>query len=217
MRKRWADLKRIPGKESPTSRGSGCALKVVGKSRIREVMRALLRSARGLARSQCARTCTSLPNSEVQLLQQVSRLEARIHELEQERPAHVQPAKITDWEDLGFGIVPTNGHVRYTWSSKTSSWDAGRFIADPYISLHVHAAVLHYGMCLFEGCKVSFTLTHSRLIDLTQPAPRRPSVPKRARCVCATSTRTGEPNLFRDEAEACALSLGCMLHGAVPG
>eukprot|EP00967_Tisochrysis_lutea_P089288 scaffold127061_cov32-Tisochrysis_lutea.AAC.3 len=65
----------------------------------------------------------------------------------------LQPARITDWENLGFGITPTNGHVRYTWSSKTSSWDAGRFITDPYVNLHVHAGVLHYGMTLFEGCK----------------------------------------------------------------
>lgn len=64
-----------------------------------------------------------------------------------------QPARITDWDNLGFGITPTNGHVRHTWSAKTSSWDAGRFITDPYVNLHVHAGVLHYGMTLFEGCK----------------------------------------------------------------
>ena len=120
-------------------------------------MRATMRSAtlaigrRSLSRGLCAE---AMPPRELQLLQQVSRLEARVHELEEERPTRVQPAKISNWEDLGFGIVPTNGHVRYTWSANTSSWDAGRFIADPYVNLHVHAAVLHYGMCLFEGCKV---------------------------------------------------------------
>jgi len=76
-----------------------------------------------------------------------------VHELEAERPTKVQPAKITDWEDLSFGILPTNGHVRYSWNATTSSWDAGQFVSDPYTTLHVHAAVLHYGMALFEGCK----------------------------------------------------------------
>jgi len=113
-----------------------------------------MRTALALGRRSLARGFSTEVNPrEVQLLQQVSRLEARIHEMEQERPAAIRPAKIDKWEDLAFGIVPTNGHVRYTWSSKTSAWDAGRFVADPYIPLHVHAAVLHYGMCLFEGCK----------------------------------------------------------------
>jgi len=92
------------------------------------------------------------PN-EIQLLQQVSRLEARVHELEAELPPRVQPARIEDWENLGFGITATNGHVRYTWSPKTSSWDAGQFFSEPYVRMHIHAGVLHYGMALFEGCK----------------------------------------------------------------
>ena len=94
-----------------------------------------------------------IPPNELRLLEQVSRLESRVHELEEALPARVQPARITNWDELGFGITPTNGHVRYTWSAKTSAWDAGRFITDPYINLHVHAGVLHYGMTLFEGCK----------------------------------------------------------------
>ena len=68
-------------------------------------------------------------------------------------PPKVQPARITKWEDLTFGIQPTNGHVRYTWSQKTSAWDAGQFVSDPYLMMHIHAGVLHYGMSLFEGCK----------------------------------------------------------------
>jgi len=101
------------------------------------------------------RAMSSAPMSprELQLLQQVSRLEARVHELEDERVPRVPPTRITKWDDLSFGILPTNGHVRYTFTSKTSSWDAGKFVSDPYINLHVHAGVLHYGMSLFEGCK----------------------------------------------------------------
>lgn len=135
---------------------------------------------------RCLSSMPPLSANELRLLQQVSRLEERVHELEEQLPArvqvrfwlgacapqpqphawrlralqrrplparHLQPARITDWDNLGFGITPTNGHVRYTWSSKTSSWDAGRFISDPYVNLHVHAGVLHYGMTLFEGCK----------------------------------------------------------------
>jgi branched-chain amino acid aminotransferase len=64
----------------------------------------------------------------------------------------VQP-RIPKWDELAFAITPTNGHVRHTFSSVTSAWDAGRFVTDPYVNLHIHAGVLHYGMSLFEGCK----------------------------------------------------------------
>ncbi|KAL1508489.1 hypothetical protein AB1Y20_004590 [Prymnesium parvum] len=113
-------------------------------------LRSTLRSAAPLGR----RWCSEAPSPrEMQLLQQVSRLENRVHELQNALPPHVKPAKVENWEDLGFGIVPTNGHTRYTWSGVTNAWDAGRFISDPFVPLHIHAAVLHYGMTLFEGCK----------------------------------------------------------------
>ena len=70
-----------------------------------------------------------------------------------------KPERITDWENITFGIIPTNGHVRHTWSSVTSSWDHGRFITDLRINMHIHAGVLHYGMTLFEGCKAFRTKT----------------------------------------------------------
>ena len=88
---------------------------------------------------------------ELELLQQVSRLEARVAEVESMLPQRVQPARITDWENLAFGILPTNGHVRHTWSSVTQAWDHGQFVQDPYLNMHIHAGVLHYGMTLFEG------------------------------------------------------------------
>ena len=121
---------------------------------------AFLSASRVLARSSSLGNSRRLLSSitvpsqrEVDLLQQVSRLEARCSELELLLPTRKQPAPITKWEDLTFGIVPTNGHVRHVWSSKTNSWDAGRLISDPFVNLHIHAGVLHYGMTLFEGCK----------------------------------------------------------------
>jgi len=116
---------------------------------------ALQRAARPMAASRLARRalCSSVNPRELELLQQVSRLESKLAEAEAQLPPRVQPQRITKWEDLTFGIQPTNGHVRHVWSSKTSAWDAGRLITDPYVNLHIHAGVLHYGMTLFEGCK----------------------------------------------------------------
>ena len=117
---------------------------------MRSSLRTTLRSAASIGRRQFS---TAPSPREIELLQQVSRLETRVNELQSQLPSQISPAKITDWENLGFGIVPTNGHTRYVWSSVTNSWDAGRFISDPFVPLHIHAAVLHYGMTLFEGCK----------------------------------------------------------------
>ena len=61
----------------------------------------------------------------------MSRLEAQLHSLEQELPPRNVPARIESWEDLTFGIVPTNGHVKHTWSSTTNAWDAGMFVPEP--------------------------------------------------------------------------------------
>ena len=107
----------------------------------------------GQAARRLSTTADPASQRELDLLRQVSRLEGRINELQLQLPPRVQPAKINDWSNLGFGITPTNGHVRYTWSQKTSSWDSGQFIADPFVNLHIHAGVLHYGITLFEGCK----------------------------------------------------------------
>jgi len=102
---------------------------------------------------RCFSDVTSASQREFELLRQVSRLESRVSELQAQLPPRVQPTKITNWEDLAFEIKPTNGHVRYTWSQKTEAWDAGQFIQDPFVNLHIHAGVLHYGITLFEGCK----------------------------------------------------------------
>lgn len=96
---------------------------------------------------------SSVSPRELELLQQVSRLEAKLAEAELHLPPRVPPQPVSNWDELTFGIHPTNGHVRHVWNSKTSSWDVGRFIQEPYVNLHIHAGVLHYGMTLFEGCK----------------------------------------------------------------
>ena len=130
---------------------------------------------------------------EVDLLKQVSRLEARVHELEGVLPERVQP-RIPKWDELAFAITPTNGHVRHTFSSVTSAWDAGRFVTDPYVNLHIHAGVLHYGMSLFEGCK-AFRCKDGKarahgcgVIWQCGLAHRDRATPRR--CACATCRRT---------------------------
>lgn len=55
------------------------------------------------------------------------------------------------WDDLGFSIRPTNGHVRYTWTD--GEWDKGVFVPAPYQLMHINAGALHYGVSVFEGMK----------------------------------------------------------------
>jgi hypothetical protein len=122
-------------------------------SAARQARRALSTGGRALSTGgRALSTGGASAAREVELLSQVSRLEARVHELEGVLPERVQP-RIPKWDELAFAITPTNGHVRHTFSSVTSAWDAGRFVTDPYVNLHIHAGVLHYGMSLFEGCK----------------------------------------------------------------
>lgn len=56
-----------------------------------------------------------------------------------------------EWGALGFDYVPTNGHMRYVW--KDGRWDSGRFVRDPFVSVHILGNVFHYGQSLFEGFK----------------------------------------------------------------
>jgi branched-chain amino acid aminotransferase len=56
-----------------------------------------------------------------------------------------------DWGSLGFDYVPTAGHWRHVW--KDGQWDAGSFVPDPYLSVHILGNVFHYGQALFEGFK----------------------------------------------------------------
>ena len=57
-----------------------------------------------------------------------------------------------DWNNLGFKYRDTAGHVEYVW--KDGKWDAGTFVAEPWMKMHIAAACLHYGQECFEGLKV---------------------------------------------------------------
>ena len=57
-----------------------------------------------------------------------------------------------DWKKLGFGFSDVNCHIRYTW--KDGTWDKGELVKEPYITMHIGAACLHYGQEAFEGLKV---------------------------------------------------------------
>ena len=65
-------------------------------------------------------------------------------------------------ESLPFAITPNEGHVKYTWS-KRRGWDNGQFVKEPFVNLHIHAGVLHYGMSLFEG---SMSINHGMSVNL---------------------------------------------------
>lgn len=55
------------------------------------------------------------------------------------------------WESLGFEYTPTAGHWTQVW--KDGCWEQGRFVRDPYMTVHILANVFHYGQALFEGFK----------------------------------------------------------------
>ncbi|MBN2450540.1 MAG: branched-chain amino acid aminotransferase [Lentisphaeria bacterium] len=56
-----------------------------------------------------------------------------------------------DWQRLGFQYLDTNGHVCHVW--RDGRWDAGEFVQEPYLRLHIAATALHYGQACFEGLK----------------------------------------------------------------
>ena len=59
--------------------------------------------------------------------------------------------KEIEWSKLGFGFSDVNCHLRFTW--KDGAWDQGEFVKDPFITMHIGAACLHYGQECFEGMK----------------------------------------------------------------
>jgi len=56
-----------------------------------------------------------------------------------------------DWQQLGFGYLPTTGYVQVEY--KDGAWGAVEVKTDPYLSLHIAANCLHYGQACFEGMK----------------------------------------------------------------
>jgi len=59
--------------------------------------------------------------------------------------------KPMDYENIGFEYLQTRAHVEYTWSN--GSWDAGKIVDEPMVSIHAMSPALHYGQTLFEGMK----------------------------------------------------------------
>ena len=62
-----------------------------------------------------------------------------------------QPKKGVKWENFGFGFSDVNCHLRMTW--KNGKWSSPKFVKDPWITMHIGAACLHYGQECFEGIK----------------------------------------------------------------
>ena len=56
-----------------------------------------------------------------------------------------------DWGSLGFGYVPTDYNVRCTY--RDGAWGELCVHSDPYMTMHISAAVLHYAQECFEGLK----------------------------------------------------------------
>ena len=59
--------------------------------------------------------------------------------------------KNIDWENLGFGYIPTD--KRYVANYKDGKWDEGALIDDPNIVMNECAGVLQYAQTVFEGMK----------------------------------------------------------------
>jgi len=61
-----------------------------------------------------------------------------------------------DWENLGFGLTPTDYNIRFTW--RNGRWSAGEVFESMDITIPLAATVLHYGQALFEGLKAFRTV-----------------------------------------------------------
>ena len=63
--------------------------------------------------------------------------------------------KNIDWNNLGFGYMPTDFRWQSTW--KDGSWDEGALVTDSEIRLSEGACVFHYSQSCFEGLKAYTT------------------------------------------------------------
>ena len=63
--------------------------------------------------------------------------------------------KKIDWENLGFGYMPTE--KRYVANFKDGKWDDGALIEDANIVMNECAGVLQYAQTVFEGLKAYTT------------------------------------------------------------
>ena len=56
-----------------------------------------------------------------------------------------------DWQNLGFGLTPTDVNLRYWF--KNGRWSEAEVTASTDVSIPMAATALHYGQALFEGLK----------------------------------------------------------------
>ena len=59
--------------------------------------------------------------------------------------------KNIDWENIGFGYIPTD--KRFVANYKDGAWDEGGLTEDPNIVMNECAGVLQYAQTVFEGMK----------------------------------------------------------------
>lgn len=69
--------------------------------------------------------------------------------------------KQLDWENIGFGYMPTD--KRYVSNYKDGAWDSGTLTADSNIVLSECAGVLQYAQTIFEGLK-AYTTEDGRVV-----------------------------------------------------
>lgn len=69
--------------------------------------------------------------------------------------------KEIDWENLGFGYMPTD--KRYVSNFKDGAWDEGGLTEDANIVLNECAGVLQYAQTIFEGMK-AYTTEDGRIV-----------------------------------------------------
>lgn len=63
--------------------------------------------------------------------------------------------KNIDWENIGFGYIPTD--KRFVANYKDGAWDEGGLTEDPNIVMNECAGVLQYAQTVFEGMKAYTT------------------------------------------------------------
>ena len=65
-----------------------------------------------------------------------------------------------NWNELGFGYMPTRSNIRFTYAD--GKWSEGVLTADTTVTLSIAANCIHYGQSLFEGGK-AFTCADGRV------------------------------------------------------
>ena len=63
--------------------------------------------------------------------------------------------KNIDWENIGFGYIPTD--KRFVANYKDGAWDEGGLTEDPNIVMNECDGVLQYAQTVFEGMKAYTT------------------------------------------------------------